>query len=98
MANQDQSPLLRLPPELRNRIYHLFFKDHEVQLARYSDRPSLGCGHAAPGILLACHQTYDECIGIFYSASTFLAADKRDILAWLTLAPPKYMGLVRHIR
>lgn len=72
-ADQRQSRLLSLPPELRNRIYHYHFPKHRtVSIERpvtRSGRPSQPNGVLA--ILLTCRQVNDEAAGLFYHLNRF---------------------------
>lgn len=72
----DTSRLLKLPAEIRNRIYELVFADSTVIIQKAQKnvyRPE------SIGILTACRQTYKESIGYFYSLTTFYGQ-------WRTLA------------
>ncbi|KAF2127148.1 hypothetical protein P153DRAFT_398514 [Dothidotthia symphoricarpi CBS 119687] len=64
--NQLNSPLLRLPAELRNKIYHFVFRDTTVRLRlRYEIGPSARC------VLQVCGQTRQEALSIFYDYAIF---------------------------
>ncbi|KAK4544833.1 hypothetical protein LTR36_003737 [Oleoguttula mirabilis] len=89
MASQDESPLLR------NRIYHMVFEDHQISLTRGHFLKPYGRGLAAPGVLLGCHQTYEEGTGIFYSNATFTTRDDLQIYCCL---PRQRLGLLRNIQ
>jgi len=90
MLAQDELPLLRLPPELRNCIYRTLFNDAEISL--------IDTRIKAPGILLTCKQTHQESIGLFYNETTFTSRSFCDIETWLTGLPTEYLRLVRDVR
>jgi hypothetical protein len=83
MANQGESPLLSLPPELRNIIYCMAFEGcvFEVELVNYARSPE------SAGLLLACKQTFSEVINIYYSNVTI---ESRSVLA-ITHWPDTYL-------
>ncbi|KAK4544388.1 hypothetical protein LTR36_004279 [Oleoguttula mirabilis] len=64
MATAIQPPILRLPPELRNRIYSELLADIEQPFLLTQERLS-------PPILDVCRQTREECGGMFYSTTVF---------------------------
>lgn len=82
------SPFLNLAPELRNRIYAFTFEDFIFE-------PGV---HAAPGILAACRQNYDEAIGLFYATVAFEVKGRDILLSWLTNLPVKQRALIKEIR
>jgi len=55
------SPLLKLPPELRNRIYELVFLDQQPQNLLAGDHPATR----------TCRQIRSDSIDLFYSISNF---------------------------
>lgn len=69
------SPLLKLPAELRNRIYEALFQEHAVDLSandllnriRKRFRPE----KTDHPLLLVCKQVRAEARGLFFSLSTF---------------------------
>lgn len=83
--NQRESPLLRLPAELRNLIYQLTFEGSpiksldKVAVSLYPnikfDRASTGIKFDRPctrhHVLLTCHQIYKEAESLFYKHSIF---------------------------
>ncbi|KAK5137726.1 hypothetical protein LTR08_007297 [Meristemomyces frigidus] len=95
MEPQD-SPLLALAPELRNRIYHYTL---------LSDAPiDTNCKDASkePALLATCHQVRKEATGIYYSENTFTAVANSSITEaghdrlrhWLQVAGPMRCALV----
>ena len=73
--NQLQSPLLRLPPEIRNKLYILVLGGRTCRFKDAIDR-----GHAILdtkgerhvfGLLFVCHQIYSETSLLPYSLNTF---------------------------
>lgn len=90
LSLQQQSSLMRLPAELRNRIYLEFFGDLAV-----------GIGWAKVfdgGILLACRRTYDEGVAMFYSKAAFTSGDRVMITAWIMHLPAHRVPLLRCVR
>ena len=95
MAKQTQSPLLRLPPELRNRIYNMVLENQEISLRDHYCAKRRHFVVIPTGLLLACHQTYKECIEMFYSTAMFTA--RADSGEWLADLPRKYARLLRSV-
>ncbi|KAF2162713.1 hypothetical protein M409DRAFT_26950 [Zasmidium cellare ATCC 36951] len=100
--NQPQhgSGLLRLPAELRNRIYALTLNDVVAYRARktVAYRKVHRVKAKAPGLLLACKQTYTEAVQLFYSQTTFLFDDKKHIHAWARKIGSERTALVKSLR
>ncbi|RII13561.1 hypothetical protein CUC08_Gglean004331 [Alternaria sp. MG1] len=74
--NQLNSPLLRLPAELRNRIYHFTFDTNEVVLGPpgYWDPPDFCSPRATSyplGLAQACTQCNYEAIPYFWKTTVF---------------------------
>ena len=70
----QQSRLLQLPGELRNRIYRLVAVHREPVHVTGSSEPTDGkinFSPRLPGLALACRKTYDEIKGIYYEENTF---------------------------
>ncbi|KAK4953533.1 hypothetical protein LTR10_008131 [Elasticomyces elasticus] len=70
----DHSPLLSIPPELRNSIYGLVLhlQPDDDGYVTTSDHPSsIGGtgGHSVLNILRTCRQIRDEAAGVFYSSN-----------------------------
>jgi len=80
---QHFSPLLSLPPELRNSIYRLVFKSEgeyiEIEPSHI---------HKHDGILQTCRQIREEGAAIFYAENTFISrfgvGSSNFVLAWLS--------------
>lgn len=73
--NQRESPFLRLPAEVRNKIYDaaLGGRTYKFKDAIYRDHATLetnGERHVL-GLLLVCHQIYSEASLLPYSLNTF---------------------------
>lgn len=74
LRNQRESPLLRLPSELRNEIYQYVLGGHTYDLPMESggqpgtQLPERPMDLSLP---LACRQTYLEALPIIYSHNTF---------------------------
>lgn len=79
MAVNQTSPLLRLPPEIRNEIYAYAFEDGELKIDRqYRDRTT-----PAPGLVFACRQTYEEGLVMYYAALSIVSKDPWILTMWL---------------
>lgn len=100
----DDSPLARLPQELRNYVY---------ELAVTSDKPirvstEILPRWQAPGLLQCCHQSRNEASGIYFGGNTFsvnanAVLNTRERMhylleTWLLALGPTTRSLVRHIR
>lgn len=97
MTTQDQSLLMRLPPELRNRIYHQAFKGHETVLECAAGTLRLRMPQA-PGILLTCRQVHQEAVGIFYSTTAICSSTAWCIAKWLQGLPENRVDLLSDVR
>ena len=81
-ANQNNSLLFSLPPELRNMIYEFVVADHVhlVQRKRTISEYAEVNPHfqltTGPGLLLPCKQLYAEAINIYYSDAGFVVSIK----------------------
>jgi hypothetical protein len=74
---EPESPFVRLPGELRNKIYNYLYEDEEIQLVHYGDKTRFAtCGDRTQGpkdekdvrldsIKDVCKQLYQETKGIF---------------------------------
>lgn len=65
LNSHASAPFMRLPPELRNRIY-----EHAVRLEDGICEVSEAAGIPEPALLLTCKEVRREAIGIFYSVNT----------------------------
>lgn len=81
---QSASPLLRLPAELRNRIYELALtRQGPRKMIKAWDRPG-----RQPGLTRTCRAIRAEALPIFYSINEFLTSplcpeDEQVMSAWL---------------
>ena len=90
--DQEQSPLLRLPRELRDIIYGMVFHDCELEMDDATPVP------ASVGLLKACKQTYIEAIEVYYHSVAIGVGFKRYILlGWLEKLPSTYLNLIPKI-
>jgi len=82
-ANQLRSPLLRLPGEIRNRIYgYAFFGENHTEIA----------------LLKTCKQIEHEAKPIYYSHITFSLYDFRKIRHLVNRTTPELLARVESIR
>ncbi|KAK4494834.1 hypothetical protein PRZ48_014190 [Zasmidium cellare] len=97
---QDGSRFLRLPAELRNRIYVLALNDVVAHRARktISYRKVHRVKSKAPGILMACKQTHTEATQLFYAQTTFQFDDPKHIQAWARKIGSERATLVKSLR
>lgn len=76
MRNNQDSPLLRLPPEIRNRIWHLalggkLIRHNVYGRGRYRMMPRPSERENAFDLLRTCRQIYAETALLPFSANTF---------------------------
>src|SRR4051812_21461224 len=73
--NQRNSPLLRLPAELRTRIYDLVFTDTSVHVksafVRGLYNATVDSHKPVVGLLCSCRQLYHEALPAYYELCTF---------------------------
>ncbi|KAF1959339.1 hypothetical protein CC80DRAFT_385158, partial [Byssothecium circinans] len=67
--NQLQSPLLRLPQELRDQIYGYFFKEQSWEF--YNKAKAAQSKPNAMALLRTCRQLYAETATIPYKTDSF---------------------------
>lgn len=75
IRNQNQSPILRLPAEIRNKVYKYVLGGRIYRFKDAIDRgravlDTKGERHIL-GLLLVCHQTYSEASLLPYSLNKF---------------------------
>ncbi|KAK4618015.1 hypothetical protein CLAFUW4_11973 [Fulvia fulva] len=87
----EESPLLRLPPELRNRIYHEL-------LANTPGIFHLNEENMAHPILNTNRQLRSECTGIFYANTTLQFSSPAVCTRRLTTLDPKIVDLIPELR
>lgn len=92
MATAKMSPLLTLPPELRNRIWH------EVLVPPQRETFALSNGHMEPALLSVNHQLRSECTGIFYANTTLHFTDPQICIRRLTSLSRKYIEVIPELR
>lgn len=71
---EEVSPFLKLPGEIKNRIYRLVaVRETPIQLTSQpkADESLLRSYPRPPGLMLACRTTYDELREIYYEENTF---------------------------
>jgi hypothetical protein len=93
MSDAQLPPFLRLPAELRNRIYELALPDrHYVHIGQKPFWP-FKKEYRLPGLLQICA----ECAGIWYSTSTFTATNFMDMIEWLEGLPSEWRKHLKHL-
>jgi hypothetical protein len=100
MNPQTESPLVSLPPELRNRIYTEVFADTIIEIKGKSGQRSYV---KSLGILLACKQTNEEATGIYYHSVHFeMRVSARNISVsltrWLKKLPDRRVAVMTDIK
>jgi hypothetical protein len=70
-TTNEVSPLLELPPELRNTIYHLVLTSNNGEYVEIT----LKVVKKQTALLRVCSQIRNEATQIFYATNTFLIAD-----------------------
>lgn len=94
-TDSNDPPLLDLPAELRNCIYELVFQDQGRVFSFVK-----GARSKAPGLLMACRQTYSECINMYYHGSVLCTESRfkmRHIATGTQHLPPKFIANTCHI-
>lgn len=87
-SQENLSHLLRIPRELRDRIY--------AEVLEGSNGVWIMQGEKPPGLLLTCRQTREEACSIYY-ANTFFMTPER-CLPWLKSLDAQNRLRVNHIR
>ena len=94
---QQDSPLFRLPGELRNEIYTLAFQDTHHR-PRPSTRRRKKVPKQAPVVLLlSCKRVYQEAKSIYYSTTTLTVEAHPSATQWLTALPLETLTQLRAV-
>ncbi|RYN69246.1 hypothetical protein AA0117_g10939 [Alternaria alternata] len=98
--NQLNSPLLRLPAELRNRIYHFTFDTNEVVLGPRSlwDPPDFWAPRATPyplGLAQTCTQCNYEALPYFWRTTVFRLRNLSESLEFTNQALLNQIQIIR---
>ncbi|KAM3424437.1 hypothetical protein BST61_g6441 [Cercospora zeina] len=88
----QESPLLLLPPELRNKIYYELFESQRREVFHLCE------GHMQPAVLMTCRQLRAECSGMFYANTTLLFGDPDVCIRRLTTLSPKHIDAIPELR
>lgn len=94
-SNSERSPLLRLPAELRNFIFH------EVLVPKKGidkDIFHLANGHMTPPVLRTCQQLRNECTGIWCDNTTFHFSDPALCIKLLSRLRDDQIELIKEMR
>ena len=104
----DDSPLARLPRELRNQIYHaVLVRETPVRVDSPLNSPRLRHENhpvSLAALLQTCRQVRSEAAAMFYGLNTFVVVDgfyeERDLhlFAWLGTLGDDTKALLRHVR
>lgn len=99
--NQQQSPLLRLPAELRNKIfaYTLGGKTFKI-IPGYYDIPTMNATNSkyALALLQVCRQIYAETTLLPFSINTFSASSPHSLKRWVERLHPARAQSITWIR
>ncbi|KAF2132765.1 hypothetical protein P153DRAFT_173074 [Dothidotthia symphoricarpi CBS 119687] len=110
IANSTQSPLLRLPPEIRAMVFRyalttskyldwvaLFYNCHG-RTTRYRKYVYLCPGEdIAVALLRVCRQTHSETVSMLYAENTFAFASGRLMHQWLGKRLTAQRGAIRRL-
>ncbi|KAK5115621.1 hypothetical protein LTR85_009792 [Meristemomyces frigidus] len=96
MAQQTESPLFDLPPELRNTIYELTLMGSTTLVGLREDDDSVLI--ELPCLLRSCKQIYVEAILVFYHLTPFYSRYAYNIVCWLKALHPRYRKAISEIR
>lgn len=88
-TEENPSSLLRLPRELRDRVFENALESNNKIWLMPNDKP--------PGIVTACRQTREEARSIYYESNTFYIAPERCV-PWLRSLEDQDRMRVRQIR
>lgn len=91
--NDNNSMLIRLPAELRNRIFSYCMPEPAVS-RKPCDRTVL----RPPPLMQVCRQIRHETIAIHYTTCTFIARLDEDIVRWAKAIGPQAPPLLRSIK
>lgn len=108
----QQSLLLSLPPELRNRIYELVLIDEEfIPLRQDSEdtkavtragqrvrKPLVETTIEEPPLLQSCRQIRNEAIQIYYARNTFVCESTTRLVHWLGKLGNHGQKMLRDVR
>jgi hypothetical protein len=100
ISNQLNSPLLRLPGEIRTTIYTYVCISTTVNHGHPADGSKEGCAFTQT-FLLACSQLYAEAVKLMYSLATFdLSSRQYEVSRLLCLKSlnPEYRHLITSIQ
>lgn len=94
MANTTSSPFLKLPREIRDAVYALVISGRTIPIKKHQRNPK----HCI-GILMACKQTHNETLKLFYSTSIFAVEENwaRRGVEWLAALPEQYREWIGRI-
>lgn len=96
--NQEQSPLLKLPAELRNHICHLaLVSDSPVKITGppNKDRRHRYLPPREPGLLQSCAQLRRECTAVYYSKNVFKTGEV--FFGWVKRISQEKRNLIERI-
>jgi len=97
MENQVSSPLLTLPPELRNTIFELVLQGTTTEPEIKGDDLQSGEPFPLPPLLRSCKQIYLEASLIFYERTTFYLNGSLKAFQWLEVIRARYLTAITEV-
>ncbi|TKA33622.1 hypothetical protein B0A50_00458 [Salinomyces thailandicus] len=98
MAQHAESPLMRLPPELRNQIYGLTFEGAKVNIISTLslEKRTKYIMDVLP-LLLTCRQIRKEAVEMLYAAAFLVSDSSVRLQNWLEALPPKHRKQISNV-
>lgn len=102
-APQASSPFLKLPPELRNRIYEAVLTDpYAISAVHWDFEIPRSTTPEQPPLTRTCRAIRAEALPIFYSSNTFMIGVKREcdaayLRVWLKAIGPQNRDAVHEV-
>jgi len=93
--NADESALLRLPPEIRQRIWN--YAVHAQTVTIGDVYPNDSQDYPEQSILRVCRQVHAETCLLPYSHNSFWPDDMDSLAVWLTRRLPEQMAAIQRI-
>lgn len=94
MADQKDSPFFKLPPELRNMIYALAFKDCVTSV----EKPWRVKPPEEVNLLFIFKQAYTEAIEIYYSHTIIQSEDVGPLRGWASRQSQQRLQSIPEVR
>ncbi|KAH6879229.1 hypothetical protein BKA58DRAFT_378884 [Alternaria rosae] len=96
--NAEESDLLRLPPEIRNRIWgYVVSVEHVYGGDLILGQPYDMKDYSVPSVFYACRQMYADSCLLLYSLNDFRVHDDSSSVRWLDEKLPQQLAAFRRI-